>query len=241
MIVAVKAFKDLAEMLAALTGKEFEAPRPSRCPGPEGCPYPLWKHTPYERTAIDETGKAIEVTIRRYRCSRCGLTVSCLFDFLIPYLRFTVQAVCAYAEEYLGQLITYEELAWSADGEHVSSKSSIFRWIDRLAERADRLATAIQREAVLTRPENVELELEKVACPNGFKARKPGKASDLDVGLECLLMTEALVVAPVFVGDSTLMTLQRYLVTAAETVCSIFTGRRGLGLSTQQSAKYAIF
>jgi len=241
MIVAVNPFKDLAELLAAAEAKEFEAPRPNRCPGPRGCPFPLWKHTPYERTAIDETGRAREVIIRRYRCSKCGLTVSCLFDFLIPYLRFTVQAVCVYAEQYLKRLITYEELAWSADGEHVPSKSSIFRWIDRLADRADRLATAIQREAVLTRAENVELEFEEVECPNSWKSRKPGKASDLDTGLGCVLLTEALVVAPAFVGDSALSALQRYFVAAAETAWSIFTGRRGLGLSTQQSAKYAIF
>lgn len=241
MIVAIKGFKGLTDLLAAVKESGFDAPRPSRCPGPKQCRCRLWRHTAYKRTAIDETGNAAEVTIQRYRCPACRLTLSCLFDFVIPYGQFTVQAVIRYVECYLRKWRTYEELAWSADGERCASKSSTFRWVDRLADRARKLGAAVQLEAVLSRPENAEMELEPVQCPNAIKVKKVGKAGGLNEGAECILLTERLVIVPLFADDSPLMTLQRYFLTAAETVWSIMTGRRRLMLSTQQSTKYAIF
>lgn len=241
MILAIKAFKDLAEYLAGGNSEGFEAARPGRCPGPRRCQCRLWRHTAYERTAIDGSGTRIKVTIQRYRCPGCGLTVSCLFDFLVPYLRFTVQAMAGYLEWYLRQWTSYEELAWSVDAESLPSKSSIFRWVSRLAERSRRLAAAIQREAVLSQSESALVEVEPVECPNAIKAKKPGKAGELNEAAECMLLTERLLAGPLFAEDSTLTTLQRYFATAAETAWSILTGRVGVVLSTQQSVKYTIF
>lgn len=238
-IIAVKQFEDLSAFEAS--GKEFVVPRPVRCP--EGCDSVMRGHTGYERGVIDERGVKRMIFVKRFLCSStaCGKTVSCLFDFLIPYARFTIQAVAGYVEEYLGTETTYEELAWTKEQTGLASKSSIWRWVHRLAERAERLSRAVQQEAVLSNVENAQIEPITVTCPNAYKAQKEGKAIGLSDGATCMALAEQLLVRSLFERDEILTVLHRYFVTTAETVWSIFTGRKGVVLSMQQSSAYAIF
>ena len=236
-IVALKGFRDLRAIEEGAAALEEE--RPDSCPG--GCQYRMWKHTGYRRTAIDESGKRWKVFVPRFRCGQCGQTISCLFDVLIPYVRFTIQAVVAHVETYLMRETTYEEMAWSEDNEKGPSKSTMFRWVNRLAERAEKLASTVQREAVLIDPGNADMEPVESNCPNSSKARIDGKAGMLDRGAECIGLAERFLVYRPFEEDSILTVLHRYCMTAAETVWSILSGRVGLSVSSQQRVKYVIF
>ena len=163
------------------------------------------------------------------------------FDFLIPYVRFTIQAVAGYVEEYLSTKATYEQLAWAKEQAGLPSKSSIWRWVNRMAEHAQRLTRAVQQEAVLSNAENALMEPVVVTCPNSYKARTQTKATGLSDGAACMALTERLLVRPLFEKEAIVTVLHRYFVTAGEMVWSIFTGRKGKVLSIQQSTAYAIF
>lgn len=57
---------------------------------PERCPHCGKLHTLdhlgyYQRGCTDSEGKTQEINVRRFECSNCGLTVSCLPDFAQPY------------------------------------------------------------------------------------------------------------------------------------------------------------
>jgi len=57
---------------------------------PEACPrcgrLHVLKHLDYyQRGCTDSGGKVREISIKRFECTHCGLTVSCLPDFAQPY------------------------------------------------------------------------------------------------------------------------------------------------------------
>jgi hypothetical protein len=57
---------------------------------PQQCPncgrfHPFWGHGYYDRWTTDAVGKAIGFLVRRFLCTCCGITVSCLPCFAQPY------------------------------------------------------------------------------------------------------------------------------------------------------------
>jgi len=61
-----------------------------RMRAPEECPncsrlHRLWAHGYYERDSTDSFGKVIRFWVRRFLCTFCGITVSCLPCFAQPY------------------------------------------------------------------------------------------------------------------------------------------------------------
>ena len=61
-----------------------------RMRAPEECPncgrlHQLWAHGYYGRWTTDELGKALRFLVRRFLCTFCGITVSCLPCFAQPY------------------------------------------------------------------------------------------------------------------------------------------------------------
>src|SRR5271156_4431702 len=66
-------------------GKDLEVERPSRCPR-ETCNRRdcFWRHTGYYRQ-VKEEDESVSVRIQRFMCRYCGLVISCLFSFLVPY------------------------------------------------------------------------------------------------------------------------------------------------------------
>jgi hypothetical protein len=57
---------------------------------PEECPncgrlHRLWGHAYYERYSTDAEGKPLAFWVRRFLCTCCGITVSCLPCFAQPY------------------------------------------------------------------------------------------------------------------------------------------------------------
>lgn len=166
---------------------EVEVERPVRCPGKRcrrtDC---FWKHTGYERKARE--GDLVEtVYIQRFLCKYCGLVISCLFDFLVPYLIFTARMVAEAVRRYASDgKASYrrlsEELGGIEEGRDGGvlrpSHNQIFLWVKQAALRSGTLLVAVQGYAVRT---NVVLMSERhLMCPNRWKAFTREKRVALD-------------------------------------------------------------
>lgn len=235
MILTVSGPVSLAEYIRL--GDRVVVARPGRC---IECGAPrLWRHTGYKRTAREPDGSAEEVRIERFRCGRCGLVVSCLFKFLIPYVQYTVQAVAAWVAAYLETAgSTYEMLGWSGVGDQ---KSTAFRKVEMFSARAAELTREVQTEAMLNRVDNVEIKMQDIECPNSERAHTLWKRAALDAGATLLSSCRELMRCGKEQGGEILSLLANYFVTSAEHLRSVFCGRKRLRLSNQQSLQRAIF
>lgn len=139
---------------------------------------------------------ALVLLISRWRCGLCGHTVSCLFDFLIPYRRFTAKIVCLGVEQYAQEATSYEQVSidlsvfedvceegqvegdrkkevsaiGGKDG-YCPAKSTVFGWVDFLCKRIGRLVQQVEKELVLVQFDVAEIRGEsKFTNLNSVKA-----------------------------------------------------------------------
>jgi hypothetical protein len=184
-IIRAAGVNSLAEYIKVKA--EVRAERPVRCPG-KGCRRSncFWKHTGYERKARE--GDLVEtVYIQRFLCKYCGLVISCLFDFLVPYLIFTAKMVAEAARCYASDgRVSYRQLSEKLGGIEGDrdggilrpSHNQIFLWVKQVALRSRALLVAVQRFVVRA---NVALMSEQhLICPNRWKAFTKEKRAALD-------------------------------------------------------------
>lgn|SRR3990167_8262592 len=236
MMLSVPGPSDMAECLRS--DKLPEVERPVRCP--RGCNRPMWRHTGYARRATNGDGRVIWIWIVRFRCGDCTLVVSCLFDFLVPYLIYTVKAIAGWVVLYSQDWITYDELP-SEGGSLEAPRSTVFRRVAVCVEQAETLSRELQSEAMLNRPENVEMDSPQVTCPNAHKAKTIEKANNLNRTATLLTSAKRVLRGAPETGQEILVLLHRYFVTTAEELRSIFFQRKDLALSNQQSLRCIIF
>ena len=148
MIIIDSAFKSLAEYLS--DGKGYEVSRPAVCPwvscGESNC---FWKHTAYSRDVLDNE-EPVSLTIQRFKCRYCGLVVSYLFSFLVPYRRYSATVVAGSAELYatapvLKALASYRKIADNVG----CARMSVFRWVESLGTKSQGLRSQVQKEFML--------------------------------------------------------------------------------------------
>lgn len=238
-IVAVPEVSSLADYVAR--GGEVTADRPSRCENPAcGQVNGFWRHTGYKRRA-QEGELSVVLTIERFLCKYCGLVVSCLFDFLIPYVVFTARLVGNAVQEYGCEPTSYRNLSGNSaslsSGEDGAagprpSHVQIFRWVRRVAVQSHVLLMYVQKFAVQAELEMSSTEL--LACPNGWKAFTQQKRHELDDLLRLLVESSRCsgggLVSPV-------TWMHRYFLQSRSFGRAILSGR-DLRLSTQQRAKH---
>jgi len=89
---------------------EVEVERPEECVNAD-CQLkePLWKHGGYLRQVL-YWGFAFLVYIWRFRCRRCGKTVSRPYQWLVPYRRFTAEVLATGIERYADVLTSYRDV-----------------------------------------------------------------------------------------------------------------------------------
>jgi hypothetical protein len=235
-IVSVVGVNSLAEYIER--GEDLKVDRPVRCQR-ESCGRSkgFWKHTGYERTAR-EGELSVVVSIERFLCKYCGLVVSCLFDFLIPYVIFSARAVAGVVTGYASKKTSYRELSGNAaaldsgqnDKGPRPSHVQIFRWVERMAKQSGVLLVHVQRLVI-----NVGQELlseQELCCPNRWKALTVQKMSELDVLLKLLVQSGQCWGA----GETTVVErLHRYFSQTSSMRRAILSGRK-LRLSAQQRA-----
>lgn len=146
-----------------------------------------WRHGGYTRW-LEEAGKICEVAVERFKCKFCGETVSVFPCFAVSHCRYTLPEMADGVEGYATTETTYkEELKRMGAVEQLTDKlpgpslSQLWRWTDRLSERAELLLQEVQRLCVLRGVDDEELEkADSACCPNAWKARIPGKDTQLD-------------------------------------------------------------
>ncbi len=94
-------------------GGQVEVTRPSQCPRPKeecGGLEPLRKNGTYPRQVI-YWGMLFVLAILRFRCGKCGKTVSRPLSWLVPYKRFSAEMIAAGAEEYVAEETSYRKVS----------------------------------------------------------------------------------------------------------------------------------
>ena len=109
-------------------GGQVEVPRPSRCPRPKeecGGLEPLRKNGKYSRQVI-YWGMLFVMAILRFRCGKCGKTVSRPLGWLVPYKRFSAEMIAAGVEAYLEAETSYRKVSDAvSEPEFVEEKEDI--------------------------------------------------------------------------------------------------------------------
>lgn len=242
LIVAVPQVSSLAEYIARK--EQFSVDRPSKCENRAcGRTNGFWRHTGYKRTAR-EGELSVVLTIERFLCRYCGLVVSCLFDFLIPYVVFTARLVGEAVQGYGCEPTSYRTLAGnsmpltSAEDGAAGPRPShvqIFRWVRRVAVQSKVLLTHVQKFAVQAELETCGTKF--ADCPNGWKAFSEQKRLDLDDLLRLLVVSNRC-------GGSALIApvdwMHRYFLRSRSFCRAILSGHN-LKLSTQQRTKHGYY
>lgn len=128
MIVAVErkacdSFRQFCEM-----NGEVEVERPSHCPRPKeecGSLRPMRRNGSYPKQVI-YWGLLFVLAILRFRCGRCGRTVSRPYSWLVPYKRFSAEVIATAIDEYASSESSYRELSDSlSEAEFVEEQDDV--------------------------------------------------------------------------------------------------------------------
>ena len=223
MIIISFLFGSLAEYLEK--GKESEVSRPERCPipscGRQGC---FWKHTAYQRHVQDGDG-SVRIRIQRFMCRYCGLVVSCLFSFLVPYRRYSARVVAESIEVYATAPATMPlESYRKTAGDRDCTRMTVFRWVELLGAKSQALHGQVQKEFMLSgRPWQLLSSVkEHATSPSAGRAKSAGKEERLN---RLLRLVE---ISKVFLGCAAcaLEELQAHFLKNIESRQLILTGRK---------------
>ena len=213
------------------------APRPSMCPQCRALGS-FWRHDHFERSAFEGTLEA-RIRIQRFLCHACGLAVSCLFAFLVPYRQATASLVAQAVTAYAGTPTTYRQTAEDVSPLESSappqpSHSQVFRWVQGIANKAEHLLLQVQKELLLRgRGDDVQ-RMVGVRCPNAHRAQSIRKAASLNS------LAELLQFANLLVGEGALSALQTKFLSQVESLQVIFS-ERVIRLANPQNVKHVIF
>lgn len=196
----------------------------------------LVSHGYYVRGYIDDVEKHY-VQVARLRCRRCRLTFSCLYEFLIPYRRYSVDLLAKGIFTYLTVLCSYAEALWEATESEIPVViSTMWRVMDSFLRKIHRAQIELQRGLVAG---GVDLLGTGMGffdlCCNSVKARVEGKALLLIRAASVALMAERLLQ-----GDA-IRTMHRYFLSTKENNFYILAGRKGIKLSGPHSVQMPIF
>ena len=114
--------------------------RPNRCPLCHR-PDPLRAHGFYCRTLVDVEYDG-SIRVRRYLCLLCRRTVSLLPEFVLPYLRFSIQVIGLFLAARLLAKRTLSAAACAAFQPHMPYQRGQF-WVRRFHLQAQTLCAAL--------------------------------------------------------------------------------------------------
>jgi hypothetical protein len=164
-------------------GEGREIPRDLRCPRCPGKDHGrLWRHGHYERFLRSKSCELQPIQILRLRCSKCGKSQACLFDFMVPYRQYSAEALGELVWPYLSKKqMTYEEFEWaSEDGK--GHRNLVFTVLERVCQMCVWLVGQVEKRSL--RPgESLWGRQEpepRAESANAWKARKAGKEAALN-------------------------------------------------------------
>ena len=193
----------------------------------------LHRHGSFERGFCDEQGRAGRVSIQRMRCVACGRTFSLLYDFLIPYRRYTVSAFELAALSYMTQFCSYAEALWSSvECESEMVRSTLFRIVAAMTEQVWLAQQQLQRTVLEA---GMAVPAVEAVCENAVKAHTPKKCVRLDALAKLFVLAQMLLDMPV------LESLHRLFATSTEYKFSLLNTRKNLRLSAPHYRQRAPF
>lgn len=211
--------------------------RPEKCPGC-GKMRVFWKHGSYVRKVL-ETTRQVDVVINRFKCKHCGLVVSCLFAFLIPYRRFAAHVVANSVESYMETNASYRQVAGEMsdlydDQPPKPSHSQIFHAVNALQNKISALLFQLQKELVMRgRDGSLPATLPGLWTKATRKADKQGRLAQV-------LEFNQLVRIANNTTCGALRFAHAFFFSSVESLQSIFS-RREVRLPTPHSVKHLLF
>jgi hypothetical protein len=130
----------------------------------------FWRHGSYIRRVV-EAFLSEEIRIERFKCKRCGRTVSVPPVFVIAKRIYSMNLVAERVEYYAKKDTSYRRLANGPDRPPCSSPSQVWRWVNVLSKRAKSILLETQAECTLCeREEELLLRADEAFCLNQQKA-----------------------------------------------------------------------
>lgn len=129
----------------------------------------------YERFFEDDEGAKRLIKIQRVRCSSCRASHCLLYDFLVPYRRYTLKALVKPFEAYVSNENSY----LSALDETVKDTALLFEIVRSVLRQMPLIWMQLMKIALEASFDLTDLRKKRI-CPNGHKARKQEKRDRLD-------------------------------------------------------------
>lgn len=126
--------------------EEGDRCRPARCPQCES-KQRLACHGFYVRT-VEDLATEFVIRVRRYLCAACRRTTSLLPEFILPYLRFTIDTIGLFLKARLAEGQTLKAAAEAA-AQPMMPYQRGQQWVDRFQRQAEGLCASL---AGLTSP-----------------------------------------------------------------------------------------
>jgi hypothetical protein len=185
----------------------------------------FWRHGKYERKVFIGA-ENVAVHINRFKCGNCAIVVSCIFSFMVPYVRYASNVVSKAIQNFSEVETSYVEQASEVTdlGEDAVAKPSptqIFRWVDRVARKAESLLFQLQKEFVMRNAEDLFNGFVAQRAPNQKKARSEQKKKLLQDLAEFVQMAHLFTAN----GADALLQIHAFFLCDVESLQAIFCGR----------------
>lgn len=141
----------------------------------------------YTRQMIDASNELSEIEIQRLRCRCCNASHSLLYDFLIPYRKYSLKAlkegVCAYIEQANSYV--------TALTEPIKEVSTLFDVVERMLKN---LPYVWMRVVMMLIGAGVTVDeiAQSIHSPNSFKCKRDEKRSRMDWAAQVLRLVPGL-------------------------------------------------
>lgn len=194
----------------------------------------FWIKAYYFRWVVE--GELAEVLpVPRYVCKCCGLVLSVLFAFLVPYRQVSLQSLARGVQAYILRKTSYRRVASNIGNNEDSiqrpSHSQIWQWVQLFATRSLlNLEIWMQRVCVNA---GKDKQLTPATCLNSTKAQSITKVRKLNSARRLLSLTWT-VLEP---KPNLVHALQSYFTEIVQPPFSILTGR-GITLTPPQSSNH---
>jgi hypothetical protein len=213
--------------------------RPTECPACSAQDS-FWVKAYFFRWAVEAELEEV-LPVPRYICKWCGLVVSVLFAFLVPYRQMTAATVGKAVQEYLVERTSYRAVAGAVSGSSDKvqrpNHSQVWRWVELFAGKAAAgLNARLQRACIQYGKESGVGAIHETVCPNACMASTPEKTRKLNSGTRLVGLVRLLLER----SENVVAELQACFAIRVQPACSILTGR-GVSLFTPQSSHHLIW
>jgi hypothetical protein len=128
----------------------------------------------YGRQMVDEYGLLHRIRIQRVRCRECHGSHALLYDFLIPYRKYSVKALEAAVRGYVAQPSSYLEALTAV----VNESATLFGAVRSVLCHLPLIWMHLQRQAIAAGA--AARFSVSGGCPNSYKCRDEKKRDKLD-------------------------------------------------------------